>query len=347
MKIIKGLISVIMTNYNTSYEYLREAIESILSQTYSNFEFIIVDDASTDNSLSIIESYNDDRIRIIKNENNIGLTKSLNKALEYANGEFVARMDADDISLPERFERQVEFLRTNPDVIVCGTWVKFIGKWKELGYSNETICRSIPDRETYRIMLLFGNYPNIVHPTAMFRNEYLIENCIKYDEKFKYAQDYKMWVKCSEFGECANVPELLFEYRVHNNAISTSKKGIQEECALGIIREQTENLGIKISDENMKYIRGLFSVRKNYDLNIKFWIEQIIKANKKTKVYNEKKLKSMLWKKWAETTYFELYKTNYAGKIKALFLLPIRYYPELLKIRKARKKRKSINEISE
>lgn len=114
MELKKGLISVIMSNYNTPEEYLREAIESVLNQSYADFEFIIVDDCSTDNSLKIIESYHDPRIIVIKNEINIGITKSLNRALRTANGEFVARMDADDICLPDRFRKQIEFLNSIP-----------------------------------------------------------------------------------------------------------------------------------------------------------------------------------------------------------------------------------------
>ena len=116
MELKSGLVSVIMSNYNTPEEYLRESIESILNQTYSHIEFIIVDDCSTDNSLNVIKSYKDDRIVLIENTENLGLTKSLNKALKQAKGEFVARMDADDISLPTRFEKQVAFLKQNSDV---------------------------------------------------------------------------------------------------------------------------------------------------------------------------------------------------------------------------------------
>ena len=173
-----GLVSVIMSNYNTPEDYLRQSIDSILGQTYSNFEFIIVDDASTDGSLAVIESYKDPRIRIIKNSENLGLTKSLNIALDECRGEYIARMDSDDISLPERFEKQVTFLQSNPDVIVCGTWAKYIGNWKAQN-SNDGNRRLIPDRETFKIYQLFGNDPNIVHPSAMFNNAKLKANGIR------------------------------------------------------------------------------------------------------------------------------------------------------------------------
>ena len=147
----KDLISVVMSNYNTDELYLRASIESILNQTYKNFEFIIVDDCSSDNSVSVIESYDDKRIKLIKNPKNMGLTKSLNIAIKAAKGEFIARMDADDISLPQRFEKQVEFLTQNPEYIACGTAIKILGSHKE----GKIISRTIPDVETFRIYLLF------------------------------------------------------------------------------------------------------------------------------------------------------------------------------------------------
>ena len=118
----KDLISVVMSNYNTPINYLKESIDSVLNQTYSNFEFIIIDDGSTDDSLKFIKSYDDPRIKLIVNEENIGLTKSLNKGLKAAQGEFIARMDSDDICYPERFEKQIEYMRKHPDTTVCGTW---------------------------------------------------------------------------------------------------------------------------------------------------------------------------------------------------------------------------------
>ena len=221
MEMENGLVSVIMSNYNTSEEYLRASIESVLNQTYSNFEFIIIDDCSTDTSLEIIKSYKDERIVILENSENLGITKSLNKGLSIAKGEFIARMDADDICFPTRFATQVEYLKNHSEVIFCGTGVELIGDWQGK-HANKVICREIPEKELFKIYLLFGNYPNIVHPTAMFNNKLLIENSITYDERFSVAQDYKMWVNCCNYGECVNLKETLLYYRVHRGAVSSS-----------------------------------------------------------------------------------------------------------------------------
>ena len=222
-KIISGLVSVVMANYNTEEEYLRSAIESILNQTYSNFEFIIIDDGSTNDSVSIIESYDDERIVLIKNTENQGLTRSLNIALDHCKGDYIARMDSDDVSFPNRFEKQVEYLQKHDNVIVCGTGVECIGDW-EKRRPNKIICPTIEDRESYRIHLLLGNRPIITHPSAMLNRKLMLEYSVRYDDSLPFAQDYKLWVSCSQVADCVILPEILLKYRVHDKQISIAKR---------------------------------------------------------------------------------------------------------------------------
>ncbi len=333
----KGLISVIMSNYNTPEEYLRPAIDSILTQTYKNFEFIIIDDCSTDNSLSIIESYTDDRIKVIKNEQNLGITKSLNRGLAVAKGEFVARMDADDISLKNRFEKQVQFLESHPDHIVCGTGVELIGDWQSK-HSNKTICRKIPEKESFRIYLLFGNFPNIVHPTAMFNHNLLLKYNIRYNENYPLAQDYRMWISCSEVAECANIPETLLNYRVHGKAVSSKRKELQNNIAIQIMQEQLDKLQLDLNEDYADIHKDFIYARKPYDIKCKKWIKILLAHNKKYKVYNQKKLRIILWKKWAEISYFGLAtQKNTAAIFKTIFNIPFPYIPHLIEVRHNRK----------
>ncbi len=339
MTINKGLISVVMSNYNTPEKYLREAIESVLNQTYKKFEFIIIDDCSTDNSLEIIKSYKDDRIIVLENEKNLGITKSLNRGLEIAKGEYIARMDADDICFRNRFEKQVEYLKNNPQVVVCGTSVELIGDWQER-HSNKFICREIPEQDLFKVCLLFGNYPNIVHPTAMFNNKIIKENKIKYDERYPVAQDYKMWVTCCNYGEFANLKETLLYYRVHKGAVSSAKTDKQYACALMNMKEQLEAIGIELTVENEEIHYNFLLKRQPYDLQYKKWLEKLILQNKEFKVYNEKFLEDVLWRKWVETSYFALAKErNPLSIIKILTNIPFKYWIELLKIKKGRVKR--------
>ena len=246
---------------------------------------------------------------MIKNDKNLGITKSLNKGLCVAKGEYVARMDADDIAFPERFEKQIKFLESHPEYIVCGTGVELIGEW-EKKHSNKYICRTIPDREQFRINLLFGNYPNIVHPTAMFNNKLLKKHQITYNEKYPLAQDYRMWVSCSEYAECTNLPETLLYYRVHGQAVSSDKKELQKNIAVQIMQEQLEKLELTLTEEYAEIHKDFISSRKPYDLKCEKWIKTLLKHNKKHKVYDQKLLKKTLWKKWAEISYFGLFESD-------------------------------------
>ena len=324
---------MIMSNYNTPEMFLRVAIESVLSQTYKNFEFIIIDDSSTDDSLKVIESYSDERIKVLKNERNMGITKSLNRGLKIARGEFIARMDSDDICYPQRFERQIEFLRNHPKHIVCGTWIEQIDELGKLR-TNKQPCRDIPEREEYRINLLFGNNPNIVHPTAMFNHGLLLENQITYDENYILAQDYKMWVTCSKYAECGNVAEVLLQYRVHSKAISHEKREKQREFALNNMKEQLKELNIELPKEYEHIHENFLFSRCSYNLEYKKWLLLIIKQNKMHHIYNQKKLEKILWRKWVEISYFEIRsQKNLLKLIKCFAGIPICCMGQLLAIK--------------
>ena len=337
-----GLVSVIMSNYNTPEEYLRTAIDSILNQTYMNFEFIIVDDCSTDASKEVIKSYRDSRIILIENEKNLGLTKSLNVALRAAKGEFIARMDSDDYSYPERLDKQVDFLKRNPEYILCGTAIELFGSGS-YKYKQKTIIKEVPAQEEWKIRQLFDNSTNIIHPTAMFRHQIMLNNHIHYNEKYVYAQDYRIWIDCNRTAKCTSLSDVLFKYRIHDGAISSSKKATQDDCAKRIMEEQLAWIKLSLPNNWETIHRGFFVGRKEYDLNQRNWIKTIIGANRKHKIYQQSLLKKMLWKKWAETTYFKLYHSSMTEKFIVLYRLPIKYWKELIKIQQSRSKKENGN----
>lgn len=206
-------ISVIMSVYNGE-KYLKEAIESILSQTFTDFEFIIVNDKSIDNSSKIISEFNDPRIIVIENLENIGLTKSLNKALKVAKGEYIARMDCDDISLPKRFEIQKKFLDENKDIVCVGSGTIIIdGAGRETGGKNP-----ISDHELLKFYVILKN--QITHSTVMFRKS-IILNIGGYNELVKYAQDYDLWSRLLINGyRFSNIEFPLLKYRFHSSSIT-------------------------------------------------------------------------------------------------------------------------------
>ena len=205
-------VSVLMPVYNTKEEFLREAVQSILSQTFKDFEFLILNDSPENTRLEmIIRSFKDKRIKYIQNEKNLGISKSRNKLIDLAKGEYLAVMDHDDISLPERFEKQVAYLDEHPDVGVVGT--------KKRTISGQT-SSVLTDNHDIKLALMCGCA--IAHPSAMIRKSVLIENNIRYEEEFSPAEDYALWCRLIPFTKFHNLDELLFLYRDH--AGNTSQK---------------------------------------------------------------------------------------------------------------------------
>ena len=208
-------ISIIMSVYNGS-RYLRESIESILNQTYRDFEFIIFDDASTDDSASIIESYNDPRIVFIKNDKNYGLTLNLINGVQLAKGKYIARIDSDDVAFDKRLERQIDYMETHTDIDVCGSLANAIDS---NGRKRYIIRVPVNDKEI-KENLIFGNC--IIHPSVMMRKSLFEKH--QYDASFRTCQDYNLWSECICDCTFANLNEVLLGYRVNFDGISRSER---------------------------------------------------------------------------------------------------------------------------
>ncbi len=206
-----------MSVYNGE-EFLRDSILSILDQSYKDFEFIIVDDASTDNSFKIIQDFqkNDSRIKIIDNKFNLGLTKSLNKGISEAKGKYLARLDSGDLSLPERFKKQVHFLDQNGDVGLIGSWMYIINT------KGETIKEVKYPTDDKKIKKNLINYNPFAHSSIMFRKE-IASKVDFYDENYKYTQDYNFYFKLFPYTQFANLPVFLVKYRHMPNSITSTK----------------------------------------------------------------------------------------------------------------------------
>ena len=211
-------ISVIMSVYN-SKKYLGEAIEGILNQSFTDFEFIIVNDGSTDGSLRIIQSYHDGRIRLINNRTNIGLTKSLNKAIKQARGEYIARQDADDISLPNRFEEQISYFEQHTETALLGSSIYIIGGDGKI--FGKRIVLANPSKS-----LVKAN--QFSHGSTMFRRK-IVRELGGYNELFRYGQDYDLWLRIAKYNEVKNLMRVLYKLRFHEGNIRALKG---EESAL-------------------------------------------------------------------------------------------------------------------
>ncbi len=222
-------ISVVMSVYNGA-AHLEEAIKSILEQTYANFEFIIVNDGSTDASGEILQKIDDCRIRVITNPSNLGLTKSLNIGSNAARGEYIARMDADDLSLPHRLERQLEFLEKNPDYALVGSSYYQIDEHGRIRSLIEVLTGDADLRAGLRQQNWFG------HGSVMLRREAL-RQAGGYDEEFAYAQDYDLWLRLSEQFKLANLAEPLYCWRATASCLSHRQSREQEHFA-GLARQK-------------------------------------------------------------------------------------------------------------
>ncbi|WP_228060518.1 MULTISPECIES: glycosyltransferase [unclassified Coleofasciculus] len=219
-------ISVLMSVYNGS-SYLHESVETIINQTFTDFEFIIINDGSTDKSESILQKFQkrDKRIQLISRGNK-GLTATLNEGLGYAQGQYIARMDADDIAFPDRFAKQVEFLDQNPDYVAVGSRVLLIDPegLSICPFAQQTSHEEIDNEH------MAGHGGSIVHPAVMLRRS-AVQRINGYREEMQIAEDFDLFLRLAEIGRLANLPDILLKYRMHPESIGHSHRLEQKRIA--------------------------------------------------------------------------------------------------------------------
>lgn len=315
-----------MSVYNGS-RYLREAVNSILNQTFTDFEFIIIDDCSTDPKVwEILSQYEqqDQRIKLLQNETNLGLTKSLNKGLSEAQGEYIARMDADDISLETRLEKQVKVLNEKAEIVLVSCNLEYINS------NGEKVgeCKRDAPPDLVAWNLLFYNHIG-GHSQVMFRREPVM-NLGGYSEVIPYTQDYELWLRLSNIGDFFILPENLLQYRQGDaNKISIQKKEEQKRYLLLSARRNIERLiGIKITDQEIEALEIFWYRRKIIDSNIIQSLSKIIEALYiafyKKRVIKHKKsedmklLKKLISEKFLDSSN-KTNKANFSSKIVLLY----------------------------
>jgi len=239
-------VTVLMSVFNGE-KYVREAIESVLTQTYRSFEFLIVNDGSTDRTGAILSSYDDPRIAVLENPANIGLSRSLNKGIGRARGRYIARMDADDVCEPDRLERQVDYLSHHPGVIVVGSWYKLVDE-----DGGEVGRRCVPcDDTAIRWMLDFCS--PFAHSAVMIRRQALEGDA--YDETLRYAMDYDLWTRLARRGRLANLDSFLVRWRISPGSL-TSRFGDRTERFDRVLAAIRERLGWPVDDETGNEQKG-------------------------------------------------------------------------------------------
>lgn len=283
------LISIITSVYNCE-NYINDMLDSILEQTWQDWELILIDDASTDNTWSLISDYKDKRIKPFRNKENKGLTCNLNKAISLAKGKYLVRIDGDDIVYPHRLDTQVNYMEKHPDVILSGGWMRAFG-------NSDNICRSILDENVLKVNLLFNSV--IYHPTFIMRKEVLVKNKVAYDEGLACAQDYDFIVQMSRLGKITNIPEVLVKYRKHDNQISQNKRKQQLECANITRKRLLKELNISLDEHAWDYwlqfcLLSYHTMEEQEYYELKKIINYIIAQNKVKKIYSEETLSNIL-----------------------------------------------------
>tara|TARA_B100001248_G_C27341676_1_gene436596 strand:+ start:247 stop:1230 length:984 start_codon:yes stop_codon:yes gene_type:complete len=295
------LVSIIMPAYNAE-NYIKSALESIINQSYNNLEIIILDDNSNDSTKSIIEKFDDKRIKYFKNDSQLGISKSLNKLLDISNGDYVCRMDSDDLMHINKIELQIDYMFRN-DLDLCGTWIKFFDK------ENKTIKYPVSNIDV-RFFMVFGcpfAHPSIIAKREVFNNNRYIQTI---------AEDYDLWVRLAistnnyKFG---NLPKVLLNYRRHRDQLSADNSEIIKDSI------SISNKYSKVYITNKKILKDFTAYNFGMKLDYEFtdfyhFIKSIIFLAKKNKVSDQILLKLIT------SIFFRIKKLKFIN-LTAVFLL--------------------------
>ena len=289
------LVSVIMAVYNAE-NYLRQAIDSVLNQTYKNIELLIINDGSTDESIKIVQSINDQRIRYFENSINVGVVKTRNLGIENARGEYIAIVDSDDLVLPEKFAIQVGFMEKNHDFGLCATYFNIIDK-------NDVLLGKVkrPNNDHDAIAhLIVENY--ICHSSVMFRASLVRQN--KYAEEYIYNEDYELIYRISKFSKIKIIPECLISYRVHSNNTSVKNREIRFQILLRLYRRILQDLNINFTEDELiihsnflLYNHSFFSENSKI-IELEKWIIKLLQNISNNPKYKSKLVIEILIEKW-------------------------------------------------
>ena len=273
-------VSIIMPVYNTKEEHLRSAIESVLNQTFKDFELIIVDDASTNNAVDIIKFYQDERIKLLCLEKNSGQAIAANEAWKISQGEYIARLDSDDIALPSRLKKQVSFLDENSDIALVGSFIEYFdGSSRVISYPTES--------DEIKIAMLRENV--IAQPSVMFRKKDF--KAMRYDDEYRNSEDYELWTRGLASGlKMANIPQVLVKYRIHKAQAGSKHTKVQVENAVKARKKYIRAFDPSLSEREVEILINLTNKQKNFSMisadETQKLLKKLVKTNVKTKFFN-------------------------------------------------------------
>ena len=284
-------VTVLLPLFNAE-TFIKDAVESILNQTFTEFELLIIDDGSTDNSLAIISNITDSRIRILSHEINEGLIATLNEGILASLGEYIVRMDADDIAHPERISIQVKYMDLHNDISIAGSYFKLI--------DGREIYKVPLEHEAIKAQLIF--HSTLAHPSVIMRKNDFIAADLFFNSDYKHAEDYELWVRASEHLKFANIPQVLLYYRAHVDQVSAKYNLVQRSSMLRCQLAAFSKIGI-YPNENQVFIHNSLSTT-NYRLDTSFfaetlvWLKLIAESNRIVPYYSQVTLELILFKKW-------------------------------------------------
>ncbi len=285
-------VTVLMPLYNSA-PWVGEAIQSILSQTFSDFELLVINDGSTDRSAEVVRAISDPRIRLVENESNIGLIATLNRGTELARGDLIARLDSDDVAELRRLEWQTAFLAAHPEVAVLGGDTRFFG-----GVSGRGRYPAHPDE--VRATLLFDTA--FAHPTVMMRRSLFVDHGVRYPAELVHAEDYGLWCRLTELGfRMANLPHVLVRYRCHGQQVGAKYSADQFKNANLLRRRQLSQLGIEPTDQELAVHaalgKGIWDGVQCTFRDVSRWCDQLLAANERVKWVSPKALRRVVARK--------------------------------------------------
>ena len=284
-------VTVLMPNYNNE-AFLREAIDSILNQTFGDFIFLIVDDGSTDRSIEIINSYTDPRIRLAVKEKNSGIVDALNKGIDLVETNYFVRMDGAGLSAPDRIRLLYDFMEAHPEVGVCGSHLRLFGDHNE-------VWRMELDPERIKSKLVYTNSAS--HAPSIFRTEVLKKNKIYYTNNHPYMEDYDLFFRLKNLTQFAHLDHVLYDYRVlqHNSTVKNRHTILQRKRNMYV--QVLGELGIEPSERNIDLHVQLFlvDIPLTYPIcDYREWVHTLLRHNAERKRYPQEAFRSFMDKTW-------------------------------------------------
>jgi glycosyltransferase involved in cell wall biosynthesis len=283
-------IAVVLPVYNGE-KYIAEAIQSVLSQTFTDFELLVIDDGSTDRTREVLSGFTDARMRVIHFPAHRGLVPALNTGIRGSRSEFIARMDADDICMPQRFERQVAFLRSHVQIGLCGTWTRSFG--------DETVEMRPPIKpEDVRARLFFGWA--IDHPSILMRRDFLEQHGLMYDDRFQHVEDFDFFIRAAEVTNLANVPEVLLHTRAHPQEVSVIHRSEQLPTETRLLARQLRSLIPDATQEEESFHLRLLTGTVDASTSLTRagqWLVRLDRANQERSRYDQAAFRRELGRK--------------------------------------------------